>query len=483
MRFFSILFSVMLLSSINRFSSANNLNISAPVVNGANLDFTISWDNSWFTTLGSANWDAVWVFVKRQNCTNNLWVHAPLSTSNVHTATGGLVQVDPVTDGMGVFIRRFAVGAGAVPSATISLTLQTAANATDNFQIHGIEMVSVPTGDFIIGGGGTCTFNSVTITAAIQAAGITQAAYGSACGSGFGNLPAAFPLGYNNFYAMKYEISQEQYGAFLNTLTYTQQAARMVANPNAAIGTSILGANRNGLEISTPGVVSNVPAIIGSDLNNNNIYNENGDGQNIACNFLSWADLAAYLDWSALRPMTEFEYEKLCRGTEPQNPGGEYAWGSLSLLQASSGALTNAGTNSEVSTAFGNGLCAINVGGGGPLRCGFAAGLTTRQQAGSGFYGNMDLSGNVWEQCIGGSNSNMATFTTANGDGLLSNPGFANVPTWPAIGGGNAGGAIIRGGGFDAATARAIMSDRNERNNNANQGRVNSIGGRGVRNF
>jgi formylglycine-generating enzyme required for sulfatase activity len=469
-------------------SDANNLSIGTPAVVGSNIQFTVSWDNSWFTTLGSNNYDAVWIFVKRQTCTDNLWLHAPLSTNSAdHSVTGGLVQVDAVADGMGVYIRRNAVGAGAIPTATVTLALQTAANTIDNFQIHGIEMVFVPQGSFLIGNGSNCQFANITIDATAENSGLNATAFNNVAGcvnQYFTSVPAAFPVGFNAFYSMKYEISQDQYAAFLNTLTYTQQVVRMAVSPNSTIGTPVMGAtNRNGLRIQTPGVVSNVPAVVGCDLNANGVFGENADGQNVACGWLSWQDMIAYLDWAAMRPMTEFEYEKLCRGTEPYFPGTEYAWGTPSLIQATSAALTNAGTPSEISTASGPGLCAygLNTPTAGPLRSGFAAALTTRQQAGAGFYGNMDLSGNLAEQCIGGANNNTqaASFTTANGNGNLLSTGFADVAGWPFIGGGSTG-TCYRGGGFSDAAGSLQIGDRQGRNTNS--GRLAQVGGRGVRN-
>jgi formylglycine-generating enzyme required for sulfatase activity len=469
-------------------SNANNLSIGTPAVVGSNIEFTVSWDNSWFTTLGSNNYDAVWIFVKRQTCTDNLWLHAPLSTNSAaHSVTGGLVQVDAVADGMGVYIRRNAVGAGAIPTATVTLALQTAANTIDNFQIHGIEMVFVPQGSFLIGNGSNCQFANITIDATAENSGLNATAFNNVAGcvnQYFTSVPAAFPVGFNAFYSMKYEISQDQYAAFLNTLTYTQQVVRMAVSPNSTIGTPVMGAtNRNGLRIQTPGVVSNVPAVVGCDLNANGVFGENADGQNVACGWLSWQDMIAYLDWAAMRPMTEFEYEKLCRGTEPYFPGTEYAWGTPSLIQATSAALTNAGTPSEISTASGPGLCAygLNTPTAGPLRSGFAAALTTRQQAGAGFYGNMDLSGNLAEQCIGGANNNTqaASFTTANGNGNLLSTGFADVAGWPFIGGGSTG-TCYRGGGFSDAAGSLQIGDRQGRNTNS--GRLAQVGGRGVRN-
>jgi hypothetical protein len=93
---------------------ANNLAIGTPIVVGADITFTISWDNSWNASLSPSNWDAVWVFVKRQVCGGaQTWDHSLLSTVSVdHSVTGGVLQVDAVTDGMGVFIRRSALGNG-----------------------------------------------------------------------------------------------------------------------------------------------------------------------------------------------------------------------------------------------------------------------------------------------------------------------------------------------------------------------------------
>ena len=68
------------------------------------------------------------------------------------------------------------------------------------------------------------------------------------------------------------------------------------------------------------------PIIVLHDMWDDYIFNDITDGQNLPCNFLSWMDLAAYLDWAALRPMTELEFEKICRGPNPPI-AGEYVWG------------------------------------------------------------------------------------------------------------------------------------------------------------
>jgi hypothetical protein len=51
------------------------------------------------------------------------------------------------------------------------------------------------------------------------------------------------------------------------------------------------------------------------------------DGQDIPMHFCSPYMLAAYAGFSGLRPMTELEYEKACRGPLDAKPN-EYAWGS-----------------------------------------------------------------------------------------------------------------------------------------------------------
>jgi formylglycine-generating enzyme required for sulfatase activity len=498
-RFFLAFLFLQVVSSKNL--QANNLNISAPTVVGSNLQFTISWDNSWNASLTPSNFDAVWVFVKRQACVDNLWTHALVSTvSGNHSVTGGVLQVDAVADGMGVFIRRSALGNGNISTSTVTLALQTAANAVDNFQVFGTEMVNIPQGDFFIGdnsngagqgsGSNGWGFRSVLITNAIQTAGIGAATnYKSSGSNGCPNpLPATYPLGWNSFYSMKYEISQEQYASFLNTLAFTQQLTRTAVNPASAVGTYAIAnasnPSRNGIKVRTSGVSAITPAVYGCDLNNNGTFNEAADGQNIACNWLAWSDLIAYLDWAALRPMTEFEFEKVCRGASPSSLPGEYAWSSVVITQALSTSMNNSGQAGETSTASGNGLCAFggSTTANGPLRCGFAASTATnKSQAGGAWFGVMEMSGNVWEQCVGGVNFNYSTFTNACGDGTLSAAGGnANTANWPASGGGQAGG-VGRGGSYDSGAINCTISDCALMTNNVNQARIQSMGGRGVR--
>jgi formylglycine-generating enzyme required for sulfatase activity len=285
-----------------------------------------------------------------------------------------------------------------------------------------------------------------------------------------------------------------EFVAFLNTLTYDQQSTLFnpLAPPNSAAGTFVLASTpnpqncRNGIRIQTPGTVNNIPAIVGCDLNLNGVFNEAADGQYLPCNWLNWPLLIAYLDWAALRPMTEFEFEKVCRGTLTP-VANEYVWGTATILATNAGSISNPGQASETSLTTGAGLCVENAGATlnrGPLRCGIeATAVTNRSQAGASYYGAMDMSGNVFEQCIGGMAYNYSNFTNVNGDGNLTATGAADTPNWPPLGGGT-GGSTTRGGEwFDNANNWGQTSNRDLMNNNFNQTRDNRIGGRGVRTY
>ncbi|MDE6878200.1 MAG: hypothetical protein K2P54_03615, partial [Odoribacter sp.] len=133
-----------------------------------------------------------------------------------------------------------------------------------------------------------------------------------------GTLPVAYPKGYKGFYIMKYELSQEQYCNFLNMLNYTQQKNRIGNNlDNLNKGDYVFGnpkrpSCRNGIAVFSRKSTSQ-PAVFGCNLNPAEPFFSKDDGQTLACNYMTGADMLAYLDWSGLRPMSELEYEKACR--------------------------------------------------------------------------------------------------------------------------------------------------------------------------
>ena len=500
---------------------ANNLVIGTPTYSNANntLTFTIKWDNSWRVNgvQGPNNWDAVWVFVKRQPCAaNGIWSHALLSTTaSDHTITTPNTHnliIDKVDDGMGVFIHRDASANNQIGNLTSNTTVTIKLSGTynpalvgtsssaDNFRVFGIEMVYVPQGTFFAGDGRSTnttnfsrgnTIGAVEINSAVQAAGIgAYLNYTSNPSLGCViPLPSTYPLGFNGFYCMKYEITQQQIVDFLNTLTYDQQAGMLGAwgarLPNAVNTYWNNNQYRQTIRVVTAGTNNSVPAIF--DLGGN------AWGAFIPAGYMNWQDLTSYLDWSGLRPMTEFEYEKACRGTLSPVPR-EYPWGNNSTLNMINGSNNNQNTATEFYNAILDGMVHANWDGG-TARAGFAAtSSSNRVQAGATFYGILDMAGNNWEQCVGGGTGfNYSTFTTANGDGALTRIGRADVTGWPGDGG-VASGTILKGGGYynlNGLYTNGVafqVSDRtfntgttlNQRTGNTKD---RSIGGRGVRSY
>lgn len=173
---------------------ANNVQITGTSVSGNNITFNISWENSWNASAAPANWDEVWVFVKYQDCNTKLWAHVNLSSAAADHTAASQLQVDPVTDGKGVFIRRSAVGGGNISSTSITLKMSTVAGTSNNYKVYGIEMVNIPQGSFQLGDGlSTYTFSSITVDANAQNNGLTT----SQLGSYSADISPAFPMGYN----------------------------------------------------------------------------------------------------------------------------------------------------------------------------------------------------------------------------------------------------------------------------------------------
>jgi len=437
---------------------ANNISVSNPVLCNQNkgakytfVKFDLSWDNSWRTDV---NRDAAWVFVKFKPDGSNAWQHATLSTNNsVHIVPGGASEVGLTgTNGVGVFIYRSSTGTGNVSYAKTQLRWDYGADGYEfqtgdkiNISVQAIEMVYIPEGSFYLGSGGdeaghfykyptdtdTYLVNSEDAITVGTTDGNLYYETGGNYGDGLGPISNAFPKGYAAFYCMKYEISQGQYAEFLNKLDNTQDGTRYP---------DYYSLNRYTITSPTTNHVAEVP--------------------DRACNYLSWADGAAYADWAGLRPMTELEYEKACRGTEAP-VANEYAWGSNNIY-ASAYSLTNDGLpNAKVTvgSGFGN-ACYSSTDPGGPMRCGIFAGSftnPTRAEAGATYYGVMEMSGNVWERPITVGNAEGRGFTGLHGDGILNSSGNANVTSWPES---DAKGAGIRGGGWSRTVLFLRVSDR-----------------------
>jgi len=456
-------FTILLLFALTSFLHANNIVITNLSLTGKNtgshytmVQFDISWDNSWRSSSNESNWDAAWVFVKYR-VAGGAWQHAWLDEAG-HTAPSGSTIVTGLltpgsafnattNPGLGAFIYRSADAAASTFAKTgVQLRWNYGANGVADgdfveIKLFAIEMVYVPQGAFFVGSGGTesgCLTNgswtsgasiplSVSSEGALNIAQTAGSLWGtSSSGDNTigppGSLEAGFPKGYNAFYCMKYEISQKQYVDFLNTLA-SAQAANRYSPANTG--------NRYGLSVS------------GGIYSTTNPY--------VACNFISWMDGAAFTDWAGLRPMTELEFEKACRGTATP-VAGEYAWGNTTATAAIN--ITNGGANNEVTGTSGANAVFFNLVNAveGPMRTGlFAKSSTTRAEAGSTYYGIMEMSGNLWERTVTVGNTTGRAYTGVHGNGTLSAAGNADISTWPGyitdeVTG--AAGAAFRGGSF-----------------------------------
>jgi formylglycine-generating enzyme required for sulfatase activity len=428
------------------------------------VKFNLAWDAGWRMSGGPANWDAAWIFVKYK-LPGQDWKHATLSNDPADYAitsgapAGGMTFL-PGSDGKGVFLHRTTNGTGAISLTDVLLrwdygTDLVANNAQVRVQVFAIEMVWVPKGPFFIGDGNMTTAPSNTYTfrrnnstgmgympylvnsesaiifAATGYSG-TDRAYDPWLTAGY-TLPASYPKGYDGFYCMKYEISQEQYADFFNTL------------PNTAV--------RSTRNIAAGGSYRNNWSWSGTYTDD--IATASYTGRWRACNFLHVADGLAYADWAALRPMTELEYEKACRGTDNTDTNNrkpifptntELPWGNATYYQLTTTPTSDGLVNEYIATT---GSYNINFGAttpSGVVRCGMFAYRTgtwpspvasRKMWAGASYYGILELAGNVREATVmpyyyyASTGYNVPSyFNGQNGDGLLNANANANVPGW-----------------------------------------------------
>ncbi len=459
------------------------------------VSFSLSWENSWRVSSTPNNWDAVWVFIKFKDCSagsNTPYTHGTLSTvtsdhsyTNLEamTSVNGTITQSAAqgvtmdyTDG--IMLRRNTVGQGTVTSSVSLKVSNLPGTATSiSTSVFGLEMVYVPQGDFYIGdqsGGANYTFlaTAVSTDPPMQiTSGFETGAQSFYVNAPAGtpttitSVPAAFPKGQYGFYMMKYEITQGLYAEFLNSLGSVAATARFPGN---------FGTNRNQLN-----VVSGIYSSTRPDR---------------AQNWLSWADVSALLDWACLRPMTETEYEKSCRGNTGTSLTLEYSWGSTTIsagLTFSAPATEN-GTEvfSSGNAAYSNTAITNGDGGTGPVRAGiFATASSTRQTAGASYYGIMELTGNVREVVVAmvavGANN---LFTRTWGDGAIDPvTGNHNVAGgWPAAGVAVAANSIAnavghKGGAWNNVVAQLTVSERLYIYSAPVISRQNYNGGRGVR--
>lgn len=488
----------------------SNLQITnIQAISTSELKIKIAWDNSWRSNEQGDNHDAVWIFVKTKDCTSNtpVWLHGDLGASG-HVAGSGL-EIMTVPDNKGLFIRRSTEGSGNIAATDVTIKLANTYNLSNvSFEIIGIEMVYVPAGPLYIGGNLTHVSGyttesfiddrtSFSNSQSSNYSGVTKIANENttlqitdykpnAPGThSYGIIPTTFPKGTSSMYCMKYELTQGQYCHFLNLLEEVQQN-NLVKNQNAlqstyAFGSGTIPFERNFIRkrVNIGNGITN--SVWGLDDNVAPQDYTAARGAHIAMNLIAFDDLLAYLDWSALRPMTELEYEKLVRGQEA-NVSYKYPWGNQAI--STSGNL-NGNFNEENVAQSANANFS-----GKPIRVGglaYNANANTlpeqflpRHSTGASPWGILDLFGNVSELCypIGAT-----SFDGSLGDGNLSTNGSMNVPDWPT----GSYMAMRRGGGYNCtASSYTVLKRENPISTNFRPAdtislNTNDNGGRGVR--
>lgn len=400
------------------------------------VKFTVAWKNSW---RNERNYDAAWIFIKyvSPSYQSASYRHAKLLATG-HRLLQNHQPGSPTPsfaipdDRIGCFISPSAKYRGDI-RWTIEIALDTAIlnergfNAGDRLiNIYGIEMVSIPEGAFTIGEADTAAawrnYSLFTADERGRPGGLwkinderTSIEIGKEKGKLYynsttaiyhgdqkGTIPADFPKGFQSFYMMKYETTQGQYAEFLNCISNSAATSR--ANFGGRDYYTYRGSIR----------LENGKYIAGSPTR--------------PCNFFSWDDACAYADWAGLRPMTELEYEKACRGPLTPIPH-EFPWNTNNKER-----LQRVVTLDDELVLL-NGLDEKDLND------------ANRDQYGASYYWVMDLAGSLWERCVTIGDSTGRLFRGTHGDGMLAPYGFTSNADWPK-GSTETSGFGFKGGGY-----------------------------------
>jgi len=457
------------------------------------VEVDVTWRLSW---RNETNWDAAWLFVKApaQWCGGT---PLPLSPSG-HRLIQNRDPDQPgpafavSDDRLGTFVYRDAQTEGRGPNDW-RLRLQLALpddmapeDLPETVDVYGVEMTYVSEGPFSLGDprpradSPKHSFFADTpdTTAAPSFRVASDGAIpicegpGSLCyrsaeqdwergreGDFQGPIPASYPNGYGAFYLQKYNVTQGQYAAFLNDIGQCGAPDRSpLGHPDYAARGSIQFAE------GSYGFVATRP--------------------DRPAHYLSWDDAAAFLDWAALRPMTELEFTKAARG--PAEAGtGEFAWDSPTIARGDT--LFDAdGTVAEDEAGgdeYVRGNASYRPADTDPFVGGDAAGgllrvdifetrvysmqhddwadttpfTSLREASGAGYYGTQGLSGGLPERTIAATDSAGRRFRGTHGDGVLRYPATADVADWPGPRGDGLG---LRGGSDGRPPAFLQVADR-----------------------
>ena len=421
--------------------NANNIVVANALLNSQNttsktsvINFDASWENSWRTSTNENNYDGAWIFVKFRKMGTLDWRHCTV-TNTLSTAAPGAIFTVP-TDGKGAFLYRAADGLGTINFVGNKLVWNYGVdgildNETVEIRVFALEMVYVTPGTFQLGSGGTegNAFSSGSTIFPYQVASNGAITVGTGSGNlnsnlrgiASGSIPAAFPKGFSAFWMMKYEASQQQFVDFLNHID------QLKANTLFPFTAPVSGTH--------PNLIAAQPER--------------------AMNQGNEVRLAAMADWSGLRPFSELEFEKACRGFNTPAVSNEYAWGNTTLLSLNS--VNDPGLTTESVNLPATANCIVNGTYGSPVRVGIFARPTasTRALSGGTYYGIMNMGDNVGELCFTISTAGLLNTEAIHGDGFLSSNGSTDITNWQS-----ATAYGIRGGAFNFGGPAARISER-----------------------
>lgn len=475
----------------------SNIGIGNPNSLYNRLQFDVEWDFCWRENTGRSNWNAIWVFAKFRKITPSIdvWKHVTLSTEardyEVLNENGVSPVFAPSSDGKGLFIYRLNTGKDTVRWNSIRIRwnypedgLQQ--NDEIEVKVYVVEMIYIPEGSFLAGDGysigrfydGGNPDSSFRVNESAIILGDTPGRLWADTtrflmpDSTFGTHPwdmtsdtiqIDYPTGYRAFYAMKYELTQGLYKEFLNTLNLTQAENRISTEEERAM----IDSNCNPCRYT-----------IGKW---DSVYNTSAATR--ANNWMNWEDGLAFADWAGLRPMTELEYEKVCRGSGQDVVVKEYSWGDTQIIsvveiQGVDGSGQETAIPEHSNTLYNKTIM-------GPVMVGIHENKNSRRGRGESYYGAMDMSGNISEMIVSLGNKNGRAFTGIHGDGELTMNGFSDVEGWPGLTSPDThlvidGGWGSRGGNFRNSELDLRVSVRNMATFSAGQ-RLPGNGFRAVR--
>lgn len=444
--------------------------------------FNLSWNNSWRDGI---NYDAAWIFIKFR-IGNGPWTHAILDTNGYALGTGTAAELRVSPERTGAMVNRQNTSSGTFAVTGMELRWNYGQNNVQNsdlpqVRVFAIEMVQIPEGPFAIGDGDGSTESANALGVAndryyvvtrelsppLRADGTFSNGSNILRIKGDGGVDnngdaqidnPNYPVGYNSFFVMKYKITHEQYADFLSTLLPLQSAPRYFTG---------IGQYKYNIQTSGGLFFTSTP--------------------DRACNYLDFNDGLAYCDWACLRPLTETEFEKTCRG--PVAPVvNEFPWGTTSYSptyqfngsnspQGSGIALYISGSENGQEYAINNqansywpvrhmsasstttyqhrGNNVYDPNGNiiydvfnsystvsGPHRVGLfvdSLGTITRASSGVTYYGVVEMATNGTEPIYNITSSTGRTFSGNHGNGALDSNGNSNVSGWPTSGWGYKG--------------------------------------------